>query len=34
MDEIDSIILDDEEQDVNFTSDLCYMAGAPYHPEV
>lgn len=32
--EIDDVILDDEEHAVNFTSDLSYMAGAPYHPEV
>lgn len=33
-DENDNVILDDEEQAVNFTSDLYYMAGAPYPPEV
>jgi len=34
VEEIDDVILDEEEQAVNFTSDLAYMAGAPYHPEV
>ena len=33
-DEVDSIILDDEEQMANFTGDLCMVAGAPYHPKV
>lgn len=33
-DELDEIILDDEIETTNFTTDLSNMAGAPYHPEI
>lgn len=32
FEDIDDVILDDEDQIENFTKDLSYMSGAPYHP--